>query len=696
MATITDSFTGINNFQFKTYNSSKTITTGDTYEVTLNSSFPVFWNNPIVSGSQTVSLISGGGSSSSQAVYRVTNLASGSQSVTVLVNQSGGGGSTGSATVNFTVSAPSITAPVISSVTNNNASASSVTTTVNLSSTGSGGTLKYAQTTSNSVPATGWQTSANFTHPRNGTRYYWASRDEDTSGTFDSSGAVYVGYIAPDTNISVSRSPTGNLAHDYTGNVTVTVSNGTVGDRYRVLRTTGGNLGCGNTGNLTGTSGTISLDYSVSGELPPVGSTYSYTIQARRDTANGGDGAYDNTGTNFSITRNTESVTTPTDIVFGTSSTASATVSITATASGGSGGTLQVSENNSTWVANGSSFTFTRGTAKTIYARRTGSGSTSSSYSESHTVGYLQPDLGVAATSSTIAFTANSASTTISGGQSAETYAVRVNNGATNLATRTGNGSVSFTSSLPSGGNTTTYEIFARRPESTGGDGSTFYATNDTFTVTRTAQDSTPNAFTFTDATGVARSTTQTSNQITITGITGSVSVSVSGGTYSKNGGSYTSSAGTASVNDTFRVRHTSSSSYETAVNTTLTVGTVSDTFTTTTLASGSGGGGSVGGGTSNYGIEVYDTNGTTKVLSSATRYLNALSDVTTYTFAASGNSGSTYDILLDMTDLTTSNSDVYFITGDIVITTSRLSDRFRLTNTGQSSVSASFVVIRF
>ena len=110
----------------------------------------------------------------------------------------------------------------------------------------------------------------------------------------------------------------------------------------------------------------------------------------------------------------------------------------------------------------------------------------------------------------------------------------------------------------------------------------------------------------------------------------------------------------------------------------------------------GSGGGGSVGGCTSDYGIEVYDTNGTTKVLSSATRYLNALSDVTTYTFAASGNSGSTYDILLDMTDLTTSNSDVYFITGDIVITTSRLSDRFRLTNTGQSSVSASFVVIRF
>lgn len=228
----------------------------------------------------------------------------------------------------LTRSAAAITAPVISSVTNNNASDENVTTTVNLSSNGSGGTLKYAQTTTNSVPATGWQTSASFTHPRNTTRYYWASQDEDTAGAFDDSGAIYVGYISPDAVVSVSRSPSGNLAYNSTGDVTVTVSEGTAGDRYRVLRTSVSNLGCGNTGNLTGTSGTVTLDYAVSGELPPAGSTYSYIIQARRDFANGGDETYVNTNATFSITRDgtsTYSINAPASINEGSAGTINVT-----------------------------------------------------------------------------------------------------------------------------------------------------------------------------------------------------------------------------------------------------------------------------------------------------------------------------------------------------------------------------------
>lgn len=105
------------------------------------------------------------------------------------------------------------------------------------------------------------------------------------------------------------------------------------------------------------------------------------------------------------------------------------------------------------------------------------------------------------------------------------------------------------------------------------------------FTITREAEDTTPNQFTFTDVTGVALGSTQTSNTVTIAGINTSVSVSITGGTYSKNGGVYTSSAGTAVSGDTFSVRHTASSSYSTAVNTTLTVGQTSDTFTSTTEA---------------------------------------------------------------------------------------------------------------
>jgi hypothetical protein len=104
----------------------------------------------------------------------------------------------------------------------------------------------------------------------------------------------------------------------------------------------------------------------------------------------------------------------------------------------------------------------------------------------------------------------------------------------------------------------------------------------------RVGTDVTPDAFTFTDVTSAPLSTTETSNTITIAGLGSgvSVAVTVTGGTYSKNGGSYVSSAGTAQNGDTFAVRHTSSSSNSTATNTVLTVGGVSDTFTSTTVAS--------------------------------------------------------------------------------------------------------------
>ena len=107
------------------------------------------------------------------------------------------------------------------------------------------------------------------------------------------------------------------------------------------------------------------------------------------------------------------------------------------------------------------------------------------------------------------------------------------------------------------------------------------FVVNDTSLTPITA----PTQFTFTDVPSAAVITPQISNLITIGGMSSGVTatVAVSGGTYSKNGGSYTSASGTAVNGDTFRVQHTSSASYLTAVNTTLTVNGVSDTFTSTT-----------------------------------------------------------------------------------------------------------------
>lgn len=97
--------------------------------------------------------------------------------------------------------------------------------------------------------------------------------------------------------------------------------------------------------------------------------------------------------------------------------------------------------------------------------------------------------------------------------------------------------------------------------------------------------DTVPDAFTFTDQTGVARSAVISSNAITVAGIDAPEPISVTGGEYSVNGGAFTSAAGTVTNGNTVKVRHTSSANFATATSTVFTIGGVADTFTTTTLA---------------------------------------------------------------------------------------------------------------
>ncbi len=106
---------------------------------------------------------------------------------------------------------------------------------------------------------------------------------------------------------------------------------------------------------------------------------------------------------------------------------------------------------------------------------------------------------------------------------------------------------------------------------------------SDTFTSTTLAEDTTPDAFSFVDQTGVALSTTITSAPIVVSGINSPTAISVVGGAYSINGGGFTSVAGTVSAGDSVRAQHTSSASFLTSVDTTVTIGGVPDTFTSTT-----------------------------------------------------------------------------------------------------------------
>ena len=110
--------------------------------------------------------------------------------------------------------------------------------------------------------------------------------------------------------------------------------------------------------------------------------------------------------------------------------------------------------------------------------------------------------------------------------------------------------------------------------------------TSGTYNITTTgATDTTPDAFSFTDATGAEVSTVTTSNTITISGIDAASPVSISGnGTFSIAGGGYTTS-GNITNGQSINVRLTSSSSFSTAVSTVLTIGGVTDTFSVTTRA---------------------------------------------------------------------------------------------------------------
>ena len=102
--------------------------------------------------------------------------------------------------------------------------------------------------------------------------------------------------------------------------------------------------------------------------------------------------------------------------------------------------------------------------------------------------------------------------------------------------------------------------------------------------VSTLTSDLTPDPFPFPIKTGVDLSTTTSSDYVPVTGINGPSYAYVENGLWSKNGsGIYTAANGTVSNNETVSVQHESSGSVNTSVNTTLYIGGVPSTFTSTT-----------------------------------------------------------------------------------------------------------------
>jgi hypothetical protein len=104
--------------------------------------------------------------------------------------------------------------------------------------------------------------------------------------------------------------------------------------------------------------------------------------------------------------------------------------------------------------------------------------------------------------------------------------------------------------------------------------------------VSAARPDNTPDPFAFTDVHNALLNSPQVSDSVTISGIRDPAAISVVGGEYSLGCASaFTTVAGSIDPGSTVCVRHLSAGVQGEATHTTLTVGGVSDTFTSTTEA---------------------------------------------------------------------------------------------------------------
>lgn len=204
-----------------------------------------------------------------------------------------------------------------------------------------------------------------------------------------------------------------------------------------------------------------------------------------------------------------------------------------------------------------------------------------------------------------------------------------------------------------------------------------------------TASDTTPDPYDLPDVSNAVPGEITYSIAQTITGMDAGTSCSVVGDGSPQlqvaGGSNPWVTSSTISSGQIINVRLTASPLFSTSRQATLTIGTVSDTITVTTAAEPSGGtGGGIEGGTGTYGVQIFDTNGTTSVLSPSTRYMTRLTDPVSVSVPSNGGS-----VLIPciMTGLTSSNSTLVVVKPDnsqgTVITLE--SNGFRFTNNNTS-----------
>ena len=278
-----------------------------------------------------------------------------------------------------------------------------------------------------------------------------------------------------------------------------------------------------------------------------------------------------------------------------TTNTSGTSQTVTATASGGTG-TPQVSNDGSNWQSNGHSFSQNRsGSAVTYYARNVGEAN-SSNFTATKLVPPVVTLSGIGNYTGRSASGENNtyAPTPQRAGGNYNTYSANWGTTTTSISNNSG-GWLSSTITNSSGGH---FNLTSQSNSSTSSRTATVtYTTSTQFghshTMTFTFQqngqaaDTTPNQFTFTDSSDAALNTTFNSN-VTISGINTAVTAVYSGdsnGSFSTDNSTFNQSNKTVNNGDVIYLRLPSAGTNSTARTATITIGSISDSMTVTTLA---------------------------------------------------------------------------------------------------------------
>lgn len=414
-----------------------------------------------------------------------------------------------------------------------------------------------------------------------------------SNGT-STSGTLTIGTVSDTYQVSTGQDTTVD-AYDFTNQNSLELSTLVYSNTETIT-----GISTGVSVSISGNSAEFSINggsYGTSGTI-----TNNQTLRLRMNTS----GSFvTNTSTTVNVggvtdtwtitTRGQTPVTTPGSITATqiTNTTATAqTVDVTAAHQFLGSGTLQVSNNNSTYSANGTDFSQDRNTTVTYYARSLGGdGNTSSTINVDK---FVPPVVSLSAINNSsfsfAAFNNTYAPTSQRAGGNYNTYSSYWGTTTTSISNNSGGwlstsitnssaGNYNLTAPLNNSGSDRTATVTYTTSTSFGASHTM------TFTVSQASIDATCDQFTFTDVTNAAASSTVT-DSITITGINTTVYVQYSGDTGGfriGSSGSFTTAAKFAVNNDTVEVQLNTAATGGASRSATINVSGVSDTFTATT-----------------------------------------------------------------------------------------------------------------